>query len=574
MTAKRWFIMLAAAVALAAALVCGFNALVDPFGVFGDRVLNWYAYNMTQNPKAAKAAYLKDRLGDYNAYVIGPSGSSSFSPQALDAYTGLRWYNTFNYGMNMDYTLKLATYLAENGAVEHFLLNLPYISAIDPGETADSATEWFHPDLAENGAVQWLRFLFANPRYAIAKIQDYRRDSYLQEPYDVFNPETGVYDKSKRDIEPIGSLDAYLLKYPEFTARGSNDKRLGSIDALMETVAEIKSLCDAHGITLTVVIPPVSESYASDYNREDEAAFRARLAAVTEFYDFGAYGGEDPRYFYDTGHFRNSLGNMILAEIFHDKTVYTLDGTERAHNLQVLLYHHIVEEGETAGATMTLADFGQEMAFLHENGYNTVNIADIISFVREGVPLPENAVLIRFDDGYLSNYELAYPVLQRYGFKAVIFTIGVSVGKDTYKETDAPIIPHFTFAQAKEMINSGLVEVHSHSYDMHQSAVLDGADCRQGVSQRPGESEADYVAAFIDDFTRSRMELEQNTGQTVTAFAYPEGRYNLHAQVMLGKLGIDVTMITERGVNTLVKGLPQSLCNLKIVSFDELAVQN
>ena len=145
--------------------------------------------------------------------------------------------------------------------------------------------------------------------------------------------------------------------------------------------------------------------------------------------------------------------------------------------------------------------------------------------------------------------------------KATIFAIGVSFGKDHYKDTDYAMTPHFGAAEAQEMADSGLVSIPSHTYDMHQwPPYEDGsAAVRENILPLAGESEEAYVQALTDDFTKSRAQLEAATGQPVDVLAYPAGQYSTLAQVTLQELGVHVTLSTNPGVNTVVKGLPQTL---------------
>ena len=144
--------------------------------------------------------------------------------------------------------------------------------------------------------------------------------------------------------------------------------------------------------------------------------------------------------------------------------------------------------------------------------------------------------------------------------KATIFAIGVSFGKDHYKDTDYTITPHFGAAEAAEMTASGLISIQSHTYDMHQWPPYEtGSAVRENILQLPGESEESYVQALTEDFTRSRALLEGATGQPVDVLAYPAGQYSTLAQVTLQSLGVHVTLSTNPGVNTVVKGLPQTL---------------
>ena len=120
--------------------------------------------------------------------------------------------------------------------------------------------------------------------------------------------------------------------------------------------------------------------------------------------------------------------------------------------------------------------------------------------------------------------------------KATIFAIGVSFGTDHYKDTDYAITPHFGAAEAAEMTASGLISIQSHTYDMHQWPPYEtGSAVRENILQLPGESEE------------------------VDVLAYPAGQYSTLAQVTLQSLGVHVTLSTNPGVNTVVKGLPQTL---------------
>ena len=187
----------------------------------------------------------------------------------------------------------------------------------------------------------------------------------------------------------------------------------------------------------------------------------------------------------------------------------------------------------------------------------------------EGAALPEKPVLITFDDGYMSNYELAYPVLQEFGMKAAIFVIGSSVGKDTYKDTGAAIHPHFSADQAREMVDSGLIEIQSHTYDMHQSAALEPGPARENMQPLPGETEAEFIEALRTDFGENRALLEDVTGAAPFALACPEGVYSDLTQAIAVENGIAITLTSDPGVNTLVRGLPQSLLALHRFGVNE-----
>jgi peptidoglycan/xylan/chitin deacetylase (PgdA/CDA1 family) len=188
--------------------------------------------------------------------------------------------------------------------------------------------------------------------------------------------------------------------------------------------------------------------------------------------------------------------------------------------------------------------------------------------VEKGIDLPEKPVLITFDDGYSSNYELAYPILKKYNMSGVINVIGVSVGKDTYKDTGKPITPHFSYEEAGEMVANGVIEIQSHSYDMHNNKELD-IDFRQGVLKKDGETNEEYIEAFCSDFQKSERGILDNLGSKVISYAYPNGYYSTLSEVLLSKMEVKITMTIEEGMNTVIKGLPQSLRAMKRYGIHE-----
>lgn len=74
--------------------------------------------------------------------------------------------------------------------------------------------------------------------------------------------------------------------------------------------------------------------------------------------------------------------------------------------LPVLMYHHIVEDGEPCNdMTITVSRMEQDLRWLTEHGYHTVLPRELAG----GEPLPEKPLLITFDDGYRSQLRAALP---------------------------------------------------------------------------------------------------------------------------------------------------------------------
>ena len=590
MNAKKWvltFLLLALVLVLGLA---AFNYVTDPFAAFGDKFLNWFSYDETNNPRVAKISYLEQHHNEYDSYILGCSSTSSLQVSDFNKLYDANFYNLIMYGADMRDCEKIADYLIEHYEVKHLVLNVYLDNGFTYDDETDRLTRNLHylTDPDTSALSFYTRYLFCDPRYGFAKLKNLRNDRLLPQSFDVFNEVTGEYDKRVRDVEPIGSMDTYLEAYPVFADYPkTGDFVLGQTENCMKSVAAIKERCEAADVELVVVAAPVYIDYFQNFQAEDVANFYASLAKVTDFWDFSCSSVScEPRYFYDATHFRNAVGSMIAARIAGDDSVYIPDdfGTyvtadtpssyfsevlqatalpdeTVSRDVPVLMWHNLAEES-SGDMTISVDTFRAQIEALHEAGFKTVSLQQLYDYVHFGTELPEKPIVLTFDDGYFSNYEYAFPILQEYDMQATIFAIGVSVGKDTYKDTDHAMTPHFGVDEAREMVASGLISVQSHTYDMHQWPPFEdgNAQVRETLLPFDGEADADYEAAVEADFAESRELLESITGQPVNALAFPEGAYVTLTQDALRSAGAELTFTTVRAVNTVVKGLPQSLC--------------
>ena len=590
MNAKKWvltFLLFALVLVLGLA---AFNYVTDPFAAFGDKFLNWFSYDETNNPRVAKISYLEQHHDEYDSYILGCSSTSSLQVSDFNELYDANFYNLIMYGADMRDCEKIADYLIEHYEVKHLVLNVYLDNGFTYDDETDRLTRNLHylTDPDTSALSFYTRYLFCDPRYGFAKLKNLRNDRLLPQSFDVFNEVTGEYDKRVRDVEPIGSMDTYLEAYPVFADYPkTGDFVLGQTENCMKSVAAIKERCEAADVELVVVAAPVYIDYFQNFQAEDAANFYASLAKVTDFWDFSCSSVScEPRYFYDATHFRNAVGSMIAARIAGDDSVYIPDdfGTyvtadtpssyfsevlqatalpdeTVSRDVPVLMWHNLAEES-SGDMTISVDTFRAQIEALHEAGFKTVSLQQLYDYVHFGTELPEKPIVLTFDDGYFSNYEYAFPILQEYDMQATIFAIGVSVGKDTYKDTDHAMTPHFGADEAREMVDSGLISVQSHTFDMHQWPPFEdgNAQVRETLLPFDGEADADYEAAVEADFAESRELLESITGQPVNALAFPEGAYVTLTQDALRSAGAELTVTTVRAVNTVVKGLPQSLC--------------
>lgn len=213
--------------------------------------------------------------------------------------------------------------------------------------------------------------------------------------------------------------------------------------------------------------------------------------------------------------------------------------------LPVLMYHHVVPDGAACSIyAVTVSRLEEDFRYLSENGYAAVLPRELAA----GMELPEKAVMITFDDGYVSNYELMYPLLQKYRLRAVIHVI--------VSKPDLGAPNYCSWDMLREMSASGLVEIGSHTYDLHKSAAggsYDGAR-RNGVQRIAGESDAAFRARVLDDIQLSFDRLNEELNTPAVCFAYPYGAVDSASLALIESL-FAVSLSTSRRTADLSDGL-------------------
>ena len=197
--------------------------------------------------------------------------------------------------------------------------------------------------------------------------------------------------------------------------------------------------------------------------------------------------------------------------------------------IPILLYHDFVtavpdSDPDNFNYINTPQSFEENIKILLEEGYTVISMEQLNEAYKGNIELPSKPILITFDDGYYSNYEYIYPILQKYNVKASIFVITDKVGK----EIDG--IKYLGWDECLEMQNSGLVEIFSHS----KKHVF--------YNKLP-------IREIRDDVKESYEIIEKHLGKKdLKVFAYPYGAYTNDTVRTLKNNGIDF-QIYDIGIN-------------------------
>ncbi len=221
-------------------------------------------------------------------------------------------------------------------------------------------------------------------------------------------------------------------------------------------------------------------------------------------------------------------------------------GPAAVQTVPVLCYHRFGPRGKLS---VTPQAFEQQMEYLAKNGFKVISLAQLAGFLAGNEPLPRKSVVITIDDGYKSTYDIAFPILRRYGFPATVFLYTDFVGLP-----DA-----LTWAQMQEMMRSGLVEVQPHSKS-HANLAL----------RLPRESDAQYRDRLRAEVEAPIATLRTRLGTTTQAFAYPYGDATEAVADTLAKGSVRLGFTVTPGGNAFY-GYPLMLRRTMIYGEDDLA---
>src|SRR5438105_10071343 len=113
--------------------------------------------------------------------------------------------------------------------------------------------------------------------------------------------------------------------------------------------------------------------------------------------------------------FKQLLKNGVYRSIGETTTALRLNDGHEQRELRVLMYHKV---NDLPGNPLSVpcAVFDEQMSLLGELGYTVVGLDAVLDHYTAGKPLPEQAVLITFDDGYRDNLANALPILRKHGY--------------------------------------------------------------------------------------------------------------------------------------------------------------
>ncbi|NVN91255.1 MAG: polysaccharide deacetylase family protein [Desulfuromonadales bacterium] len=209
----------------------------------------------------------------------------------------------------------------------------------------------------------------------------------------------------------------------------------------------------------------------------------------------------------------------------------------------VLCYHRITPRKSSDRVAVTEEAFEHQMAYLKHNGYTVLTLKQFLDFIDIRRRPPKKSVLITIDDGWKSTRTIAYPILKKYGFTAVIFLYTAPIGS-----AQNPLA--LNWDDVRVLRESGVFEIGSHS--------VSHGDLNKLSSEK-----------LLKELKDSQRVIADQVGVTPNVLAYPFGIFNENTIAVMQKLGYRAGFTVIRGGNPFFNN-PFSLNRSMVYNSDKL----
>ena len=214
---------------------------------------------------------------------------------------------------------------------------------------------------------------------------------------------------------------------------------------------------------------------------------------------------------------------------FASVVIITMLSWPAAAELPVLVYHDIVRAPGADEYAITEQGFREQMAYLKRAGYRPLSLREVADIAAGRSRLPDKPVMLTFDDGLQSFRRTALPVLEEYGYPAVLSVVTGWLDGENIPASYAGRLMDWEDVRAVSRLPH--VEILSHTHNLHHGVPANpqGNEAPASITRRydPAtdryESEAAFRTRIRADLTRSAQRLRAETGRAPPGVSWPYG---------------------------------------------------
>lgn len=208
----------------------------------------------------------------------------------------------------------------------------------------------------------------------------------------------------------------------------------------------------------------------------------------------------------------------------------------------IFCYHRLVDKVRYPGTEITPAMFEQQMKMLKDRGITVIGMQDLLAWKRGEKNIPPRCAVITFDDGWKSQYEVAWPILKKMGYPITLFLYTEGIAGASLGGGQA-----ITWEMLGDMRDNGVdIEAHSATHqDLREghTVMIVEPDRKRTKKKLTG---AEYEQWVQNEVVGCKTLLEQRLAIKINCFAVPFGNYNDHVKELARNAGYEA-MFTVYG---------------------------
>lgn len=240
---------------------------------------------------------------------------------------------------------------------------------------------------------------------------------------------------------------------------------------------------------------------------------------------------------------------MLLGSFLNTLAPYVNVFSQSAEEIPIIMYHQISENKSIWGDyVIPLSVLEEDFQYMKNNNINPISFEQLRLYVEKGEKLPENSVIITFDDGERSFITKVLPLLEEYEYPANMNIVGSLVELYTENGETDDRYAYLNENDVKELARNDLVTLGCHSYNLHSLST------RRGMGKIYGESEEKYKKLIYNDIEKFNTEYERITKEKTEIIAYPYGIKNDTLKSIVREKGFKITLTCREEANRISVG--------------------
>lgn len=300
-------------------IIMGINFFIDAYGIFGK---NMKYQVLEPNKNYVKTKYILENKTKYDSFIFGSSRVGSIPTERISEY---KFYNmTYSEGLPKEWLDTLKTFIENDIKIKMVIIGIDDISfKVNYKEHLNQPMRLPYQNLISCKKIL-KNYLLINPfnKYNILTLKGMLEKNYNEDYINIYTNGTNITKNSiKRDEEIETNLSKHFQD-EKFLTNSYSKKKFINIEENIKILNEIEKICLNNDIKLIVIFNPLHESAYIGENEKEYKIIKEKIIDTLncDIYDFSVNNSitKNNYYWYETSHFRNIVGEMMLKIIFKD----------------------------------------------------------------------------------------------------------------------------------------------------------------------------------------------------------------------------------------------------------------